>query len=160
LVILGIDITIFIFLGIVVLIGYTVDKQLSKTRIKEKFHSYIAWAVMIVFFGSLIFVEKELVKNYGDHIGNYFESTGYTADYYVNVFEGNLSAKNYELIAEIYRDEDTGNYLINKFTWPNGGYSEFDNYSYDNPLIVGERVWIKDDNNKIWYVQLTNKKAK
>jgi hypothetical protein len=153
------SIRFYIIIIITVIVVKLLNVYMKKHEVKEKRHTTFQIITIAITIGLGMLADEWAVKQYGDQIGGFFEHTGYTADYYVNVFENNKTTKNYQLIASIYRDEEYGDYQINYFTWPNGGYSEFYNNSYDNPLIVGEKVEIKDDNNKTWFIQLTNNKA-
>lgn len=145
---------------IIVALIKIVNVYLKKTKIKDKNYMVFHWIVIISSFTLMYFAEEWAAKKYGDHIGGFFETTGYTAQYYVNVFEAGNSTKNYELVADIYREEESGEYLITAFYWPNGGYSEFYDVGPDYPLVVGKRVEIEDDNDKTWFLQLTDRKVK
>lgn len=76
--------------------------------------------------------------------------------YYVNLFEKQNSQKNYRVPGLIYVDED--GYHLAVIYWSNGGETTFEN-SNDDPLLVGEKVLMTDDEDRDWYVELTKVKA-
>ena len=103
-------------------------------------------------------------------MGSIFEKEKYTNYYYVNMFTDIDESKNYKVKAEIvsfkntyeYDDdkETIREYHVSKVLWPNGGCSSFDylNWDEDNSLSVGKKVYIKDEDDKEWYIELTNQK--
>lgn len=128
---------------------------LDRKNIKEKWRILLG---VVVFF---LYVSLDLlgVKIYGNQIGHYFETSDYYAYYYVNFYTTETGTKNYKLKSYIYREEETGEYRIISAEWKNGGELTFDDQGYSTSLILNDRVEIYDDNNKRWFVELTNVKA-
>jgi hypothetical protein len=99
--------------------------------------------------------------------GSFFEKRSYKAKLYVFVNENSKSSKNYKLPAEISRHpgcyeeyEDDGgcvslNYFLTEFTWPDGGYADFDE------CIVGlsHSSSCTDTDGKKYEITLTSEKA-
>ncbi|CAH1205844.1 hypothetical protein PAECIP111893_02436 [Paenibacillus plantiphilus] len=77
-------------------------------------------------------------------------------NYYVNLFSEDNIAKNYRLPSSIYFDEN--GIRLGSVTWPNGGYTGFTDYENEN-LILGEKVKMKDDEDRVWYVEFTREKV-
>lgn len=75
--------------------------------------------------------------------------------YYVNLFPKLDSQKNYRVPALIYTDED--GITISVVYWSNGGETTFYN-SYEK-LIPGEKVEIKDDEGKEWFIEMTKERV-
>lgn len=75
--------------------------------------------------------------------------------YYVNLFEKIDSQKNYRVPGLIYADED--GYRLMEVYWSNGGKLGFDNS--ESNLVIGEKISEQDNDNKEWFVELTNEKA-
>lgn len=88
----------------------------------------------------------------------YYEETTKIKDggiYYVNLFEKIDDQKNYRVPAKIFKDED--GFILGEIYWSNGGRLSFDN-EYEH-IVLDEKVKVRDDEKKYWYVELTNKKA-
>lgn len=151
---------VIVFVLVLAGIGYGSGKILDNSIISKKYHYIIQLVLMGLAIVGMVYSEKYLTKTYGDHIGSFFETADYTANYYINVFESEKSSKNYELPAEIYRSDVDGAYQVNYFTWPNGGYISFGNNKEYSPLKINEKIKIEDDDGKTWYIQLTKKRVK
>lgn len=76
--------------------------------------------------------------------------------YYVNLFEKKDAQKNYRVPGLLYKDED--GISLYEVYWSNGGTTTFEN-SYYIDLRVGEKVEMKDDNDRTWFVELTKETA-
>lgn len=86
----------------------------------------------------------------------------YDDKYYVNLFPENNTSKNYRVEANIFYDNDYGEYYIEKAYFPNNGYITFDN-SFgipDNALEFNKKVLVKDDKGRYWNVELTKQRVK
>ncbi len=116
---------------------------------------YKTLAYLFVF---LIVLELDNIASmkYGDHIGNFFEGSGYTASYYSNFYTSEKSNRNYKLESSITRDKETGDYFLLSAVWKDGEILHFEDKGYNYPLKVNEKVRVIDDNEKIWFVELTN----
>lgn len=106
-------------------------------------------------------------KNFGSEIiGSFFEKHEYKTQYYVNLFADKGYAKNYRVVADVHvystTEEDgedtytTKHIVIERVYWPNGGYSIFD----DCELESGDNGYCTDNDDRTWYIELTNKKPK
>lgn len=91
------------------------------------------------------------------NIGGLFERINYTESYYVNLFRENAESKNYKVEAEI--EKTGGEYYIVKAYFPNSGHITFYNSLYGDPLEVNKPIYLIDDNNKGWRVELTTQKS-
>jgi len=148
----------FIIFVLAIFITYSILNHFifKKKQINSTIKTWIVVFILLVFLG----IDSLGTKIYGHQIGNYFETTGYTADYYVNFYNNEKNTKNYKLKSSITRDEETGVYILLSANWRNGGKLTFENNGYDTPLILNQKVEIYDDNDKRWFVELTNVKAK
>lgn len=77
-------------------------------------------------------------------------------EYYVNLFPAEDSQKNYRVPGLIYKEENGYNLAI--VYWSNGGETTFDGEW--RTVVLGEKVKLKDDEGKEWYVELTKTKVK
>lgn len=111
--------------------------------LKDTWRYVMGWLIFISIFGSFyVYEEKSEMKDNGI--------------YYVQLYEGKDSQKNYKVPAKISVDPEDGYGLIEVY-WSNGGELTF--YNSESDLKIGERIPIKDDNNKKWFVELSRQKA-
>lgn len=83
-----------------------------------------------------------------------------SGNYYVNLFPEDENSKNYRVIGEVDFDSETGSYSLIKATFPSGGYITFEDYYSIDPLEFYEKVYLEDDDEIGWYVELTKQKVK
>ncbi len=121
--------------------------------------------------------KNSYVRNYGNEtIGSYSEKTEYRTRYYVNVFPNDEEGKNYRLPADIhvyneieegettedrFGQEHTTTYttkyiIVEKIYWPNGGFLNFN----ECKIEIGEKNLCIDQNNRSWFIEITNRKVK
>lgn len=113
--------------------------ELSKTK-----RVLLGWLVVLsVFVPAFIYDENDRIKD-GEK-------------YYVNLFPEEDSQKNYRVPGLVFVDE--GGFSLFEVFWSNGGTTTFENHSHDSKLIIGEKVFIEDDEGEDWYVELTKVKA-
>lgn len=120
--------------------------------------------VVLLVFG-LIWTGHVFIDTCGTtSIGSLFERADYSEYYYVNMAPKGYNSENYSVVALIHAS--TRNYgkrrvyMIEKAIYPNYGNVTF--YNSDNPdyaLRVGEQIQVKDDKQKIWFIQLSTQKA-
>lgn len=117
----------------------------EKEIILSQFKRYLlGWMVVILVFCPFwYYIESTRIKDGGR--------------YYVNLFEKTDAQKNYRVPGLIYKD-DYG-FHLHEVYWSNGGSLSFENGAAYSDLIVGEKVSIKDDKDKEWYVELTKEKV-
>ncbi len=94
-----------------------------------------------------------------EEIGAILEKNDYTAYYYVSMFPEDSESKNYKVVAEIWATDK--NYIIRKAYFPNEGYLTFDGYVFglpDDSLKFDEMIYIYDDNDDYWNIQLLDER--
>jgi hypothetical protein len=112
---------------------------------------------MVLFSIGIIWGTIEIIKYtpYGSkQVGSIVEKYEYTTEYYVNLFPEDAKAKNYRVKAEIRAE--SGLYYLECVTMPNGGKIYFDPF---DSLVLNEKVKQFDVNDRLWYVELINKKV-
>lgn len=105
-----------------------------------------------------------------ERIGSFFEKSEYTTQYYVNLFPEKNDAQNYRLPADIhvYSEEEEGEessstkkcIRLEKVYFPNNGFVNFSDDGEDKNLTFGQKVYVADQHNKGWYVELVDEKVK
>lgn len=118
----GLNMRVILFVLLMTITYISINKLIfKKVQVKPVFKNLIYIAIFLGFLGLDILAGKM----YGDQIGNFFETSGYTADYYVNYNTNEKTTKNYKLESTITRDEDTGEYYLLFAKWNNGGYISY-----------------------------------
>lgn len=135
------------------------NRYLKTKKVSERLRNWSVFISIIVVGGSGLLADEWAIRKYGTTIGGFFENVDYYEFYYVNVFENERTTKNYQLPGLIYRNTEYGEYELIEFEWPNGGYIQLYDRSYDQPLVPGDKVKVVDNKDKTWYVQLTTIKA-
>ncbi|MES2631145.1 MAG: hypothetical protein V4611_04250 [Patescibacteria group bacterium] len=126
-----------------------------KLTTKDKAIGYSSFIIILIGLG-LIFLRVPL----GSHVpGSFYESTDYTEQLMVMVFETNSSSKNYLVPADVTRDYDSG-YSVSSIYWPNGGVSNTDSNMCGSLSIeyrASCRITDDSGNETQYYIQLTDK---
>lgn len=147
------DVLDWSYLAFVIICVYFVNRYSHKNGFKEKTTLILTYFTLAVSILACFLFESYNAKYYGNQIGSLFEQGEYEATYYVNLFENENRAKNYRVVAEIYRTE--GKYTLISVQWPNGGELTFYDTGWDYPVKPYEKIEVKDDNGETWFVELT-----
>jgi hypothetical protein len=118
--------------------------------------------LMVGIFGFMFY--HPYTKHFGESkLGSLLEKPDYTTQYYVNLFADKGNSKNYRVVADIHvystvEQDGEDSYsekhiVVEKVYWPNGGYTTFD----DCELEDGDSGYCTDDEDRSWYIELTDK---
>lgn len=161
----------FSFLAFIIflVLSITISIEIYK---KRKITTFLIG--FIVFAGFLLYMEKDVfVIHYGvPIIGHFFEKPEYNAKYRINVQSENSNTK-FKAIADIYvkerteRDDEAGyDYFDNprsryhtvREIWIKNIYLHNNVVikikEQDEPLSMGDSVFVQDTNGKSWYVEV------
>lgn len=126
----------------------------------HKFYlTQIIWAGIILFL-VYVFFGRYII---GTEIpGSMFEKPAYDRKFYVNLFKDSDYSKNYRVVGDlhVFRECDGGGDeeecysvgVVEKATFPNGGYITFD----DCRVQLNKKIYCRDVDFNEWYVELTN----
>jgi hypothetical protein len=137
-----------------------VKEGLRSLEIKNEWAAKVFIIVLII--GGLYGVLSLTVKV--ESIGHFFEKREYKTYYYINLFPGENSTKNYrvkgEIFATFHENDDSSEriYLLEKAYFSKGRYISFGDYDLE-PLKIGKKITLTDNSGRPWYVELTDKKA-
>jgi hypothetical protein len=123
--------------------------------------------VLIIFTVGLFGLAFEVISytQYGsEEIGSFMEKKEYTAYYYVNMYPGRSTSKNYKVKAKIHsvKNSDRGGerrYHIQEAYFDNGKTITFFNDGDFETLKLNKLVSIDDDNKITWNIELTDIKV-
>lgn len=159
---IGISVAMIFIVIVIILTIHDSIKGIKKNNLGEfvntikKSSKNTKYILIFVGICSSIFLLTEI--GIGDTtIGSIFEKKSYVENYYVNLFPENAESKNYKVEAEIEK-QGQGYYIVKAY-FPHSGYITFENYGYDESLVLNNKVRITDDKGKIWAIELTNAKV-
>lgn len=135
-------------------LDYTSYPPESKSRYdKKEINRTVYGSILLVF----VFFSIKFLNLGSTQIGNIFESEKYNEQYYVYLYPDKNGTKNYKVKADIYKNGR--DYYLETAYFNNGGYITFDNYGYDDSLEVGEKIRVRDDEDKVWYIELSKQRV-
>jgi len=104
------------------------DGNLIDTKHLKVSYTLVVWTIIcVVVIGLLWGIASELFGAGEKSIGALLEKREYSAQYWVYLQPDGADAKNYRVKGDIERvsGDDSGQYMLDKVYWPNGGYTTF-----------------------------------